>query len=397
MIDLDAFVVAQLISGVPPSLPASSPGPPLLPGPSPFAPAPRAASALPLAAGSSTAAKPLPEKVLKEWKKRWHLGSWSRRECWDAKATFSLTAGPGGMPEADLQFSAKPVSLAEVVRSLFDRAPGVGGGSGVVPGGGGGVGPLGQTSACAICKCSGDKECGGGRIHTIWMGKTECNRENKKKAQELCNHDSTFLSICDLDQERKDGKKCSVHHHDFACSDRETEDKCSNRQQSADSRGSARAGGNGENAECREKSGVPCPQALTVSWPSELPVPDGTLVRSKKDTDEAVAVDRGPEQKRLRKAIDDAKARGLPPPKPCSTNRENDANGFYDAHHIHPIYLGGSDDQSNLCASEMDLHRRGHPKLNNQAQNLDEYERCSYCTALLTKHPAEQEYTVSED
>ena len=97
-----------------------------------------------------------------------------------------------------------------------------------------------------------------------------------------------------------------------------------------------------------------------MSWPSELLVPDGTLVRSKKDTDEAVAVDRGPEQKRLRKAIDDAKARCLPPPKPCSTNRENDANGFYDAHHIHPIYLGGSDDQSNLCASEMDLHRRGH-------------------------------------
>jgi hypothetical protein len=90
----------------------------------------------------------------------------------------------------------------------------------------------GRTYACAICKCSGDPECGGGRIHTIWMGATDCNRENKKKAQDLCNHDSTFLSICDLNQNRPDGKKCMVHHHDFACSDRETKEKCENRRQS---------------------------------------------------------------------------------------------------------------------------------------------------------------------
>jgi hypothetical protein len=96
---------------------------------------------------------------------------------------------------------------------------------------GAGVQPLGATYACAICKCQGDKECGGGRIHTIWMGKTECNRKNKAEAQRLCNHDRTFLNICDLDQKRKDGKKCSVHHHDFACGDRETEQKCINRRQ----------------------------------------------------------------------------------------------------------------------------------------------------------------------
>ena len=92
-------------------------------------------------------------------------------------------------------------------------------------------GIAGATYACAICKCSGDKECGGGRIHTIWMGKTECNRENKAKAQRLCNHDRTFLSICDLNQKRPDGKKCSVHHHDFACNERETEEKCTKRRQ----------------------------------------------------------------------------------------------------------------------------------------------------------------------
>ncbi len=97
--------------------------------------------------------------------------------------------------------------------------------------GGGEAHIAGATYACAICKCQGDKECGGGRIHTIWMGRTECNRKNKAEAQRLCNHDRTFLSICDLDQNRPDGKKCSVHHHDFACSERETEDKCNRRRQ----------------------------------------------------------------------------------------------------------------------------------------------------------------------
>jgi hypothetical protein len=92
-------------------------------------------------------------------------------------------------------------------------------------------GVAGATYACAICKCSGDRECGGERIHTIWMGRTECNRENKAKAQRLCNHDGTFLGICDLNQNRPDGKKCMVHHHDFACSDRETEAKCDGRRQ----------------------------------------------------------------------------------------------------------------------------------------------------------------------
>jgi hypothetical protein len=91
-------------------------------------------------------------------------------------------------------------------------------------------GIAGATYACAICKCSGDAECGGGRIYTIWMGKTECNRENKAKAQQLCNHNTTFVGICDRNQKRPDGKKCTVHHHDFACSDRETEDRCINRR-----------------------------------------------------------------------------------------------------------------------------------------------------------------------
>ncbi len=83
---------------------------------------------------------------------------------------------------------------------------------------------------CAICKCSGDKECGGGRIHTIWMGKRDDCKNAQKEAQKECNHDKTFLSICDLDQKRPDGKKCMVHHHEGKCDDRETEERCKKRR-----------------------------------------------------------------------------------------------------------------------------------------------------------------------
>ncbi|MCP4218517.1 MAG: DUF4157 domain-containing protein [bacterium] len=182
------------------------------------------------------------------------LGHWETGRAW--KLTIPIFAGLGGgrkgtggigpitygpMPIEDIETAIGPLptgwdclNWAEIKEFLCDL--------GILPDlicedeeeDGGEPGIAGKTSACAICKCSGDKECGGGRIHTIWMGKTDCNRENKKKAQRLCNHDKTFLSICDLNQKRKDGKKCSVHHHDFACGENETKAKCNNRKQALD-------------------------------------------------------------------------------------------------------------------------------------------------------------------
>jgi hypothetical protein len=163
-IDLDAFVVAQLIAGKPPSA-AAKPAP-FLPGPHPTLPGPGGSpgplpglpgpagpagplsvpgpTALP-ASGASPASASKHEKVLKEWKARWHLGSWSKKECWNLQARFTLLSGPGGLPEVDVDFSARPASIAEVVSKVFTVPPlpitpgGGGGGSG----GGGGVTPLG--------------------------------------------------------------------------------------------------------------------------------------------------------------------------------------------------------------------------------------------------------------
>jgi hypothetical protein len=139
-IDLDAFVTAKLIAGAPPSPPPKPspifpgpipilatgsggrqngqtpalaqspvPGPPVPgPGPSPPSPGPK---------------KPPPEKILCEWVKRWHLKTWKRKECWNVGLRFTVISGPGSSQELDVDLDAKPVSLGEVVRNLFDLPP----------------------------------------------------------------------------------------------------------------------------------------------------------------------------------------------------------------------------------------------------------------------------------
>jgi len=96
----------------------------------------------------------------------------------------------------------------------------------------------------------------------------------------------------------------------------------------------------------------------------------------------------------MQEEIRRARERLVPPPRPCF---EDDAepNAPYDAHHAHPLYLGGEDADYNLCALRADRHQKGHPRLDNQSGHLDEYMECRICSPLLSRHPVGQTYEIT--
>jgi hypothetical protein len=149
----------------------------------------------------------------------------------------------------------------------------------------------------------------------------------------------------------------------------------------------------------------PC-GVLPIIWPTSLlPEPeDADLVRTKADLREVLGIDRGPNQQDfarcIRKWKDD-------PTHPDLESACPD-HGFYqegvqpsepiDAHHLHPLYLGGGDDwPGNLGALEMKRHLEGHRQLDNQQQKFDTdptWAECNICSPQLSKHPVDQEYTI---
>ena len=87
----------------------------------------------------------------------------------------------------------------------------------------------------------------------------------------------------------------------------------------------------------------------------------------------------------------------LPPPSPCDDDVLSDDsrwNDPFDAHHIHPLFLGGSDTRANLCSLNAAFHQAGHPRLANQAEYLDVYHQCGICTGNLNNHPLGQAYFI---
>jgi hypothetical protein len=146
----------------------------------------------------------------------------------------------------------------------------------------------------------------------------------------------------------------------------------------------------------------PSPYPLPIKWPSFLPYPDDPtgLVRTPGDLREDEAMGgRGPEQRRMYNQIVAARQgrRLMPPPRPCDPAVERDESRWntpYDAHHRHPLFLGGFDVPANLCALEADLHQRGHPLLNNQMEFLPDYMEEGICSGYLTHHPALQTYMI---
>jgi hypothetical protein len=140
----------------------------------------------------------------------------------------------------------------------------------------------------------------------------------------------------------------------------------------------------------------PCEHPLPISWPVELPYPTGSprmLVRTTSVEREWEGIDRAADQSRLAQEIRRARQRLIPPPQPCF---EDDAepNAPYDAHHRHPLYLGGEEAPYNLCALRADRHQAGHPRLNNQTMHLAEYMECGICSGFLSQHPAGQAYQI---
>ncbi len=140
----------------------------------------------------------------------------------------------------------------------------------------------------------------------------------------------------------------------------------------------------------------PCEFPLPISWPTELPEPTASpraLIRSSAADREWEGIDRGAAQRRFAQGIRDAREFMVPPPNPCF-GQDAEPNAPYDAHHTHPLYLGGEDAEYNLCALRSDRHQFGHPRLDYQTEHMDEYVECGICSPFLSRHPPGQTYRI---
>jgi len=142
----------------------------------------------------------------------------------------------------------------------------------------------------------------------------------------------------------------------------------------------------------------PCPTPLPIKWPSLLPLPAERrpLVRTPQGDWNLSPDQRSQPQRDLQREIEEARKRNVPPPRPCFRH-DAEPNAPYDAHHIHPLFLGGAEDEKNLCALRADYHQKGHPRLYNQHEMLSDavWLACRICEGNLRRHPGGQEYYIS--
>jgi hypothetical protein len=156
---------------------------------------------------------------------------------------------------------------------------------------------------------------------------------------------------------------------------------------------------------CRDKDD-PCGVALPIKWPKILPGPpehqlDEGLERTKTGDPYRSPDKRSIPQRRLQQRITaawerfQAGDRSAQVPEPCS-DTDTDPNARHEAHHIHPLFLGGHDDDVNLCALAREAHRLGYLQLYNQQDMLlhPVWIACRVCEGNLRKHPGQQEYDI---
>jgi hypothetical protein len=145
-----------------------------------------------------------------------------------------------------------------------------------------------------------------------------------------------------------------------------------------------------------------CGASLPIVWPAELPLPgDRGLERVSRSDDDWFSPRRGSDQAlladQIRRAREQTKA-GVPtpPPKPCFTD-DADPYELYHAHHRRPLFLGGWEDTTNLCALKDARHQSGHRLLTNQFLMFmtdSTWRSCRMCSSILTKHGVGQQYEI---
>jgi hypothetical protein len=153
----------------------------------------------------------------------------------------------------------------------------------------------------------------------------------------------------------------------------------------------------------------PCKDAepvepLPIRWPMELPHTEGQLTRTKGDEREVLGIDRGPNQAAFARCI----SKWRQSADHMALEDACPGHGFYqeglfkgeniDAHHIHPLYLGGGDDwKGNLSAIETQRHRLGHKLLDDQTEEfLTNPAWEGVCSPKLSQHPIGQEYEIDD-
>ena len=152
------------------------------------------------------------------------------------------------------------------------------------------------------------------------------------------------------------------------------------------------------------KKKEPC-GPLPILWPSLLPLPSlvRDLKRTGKEERESEGVERGDNQVKFRDCLNDARHRSHPidPSEHCKEfgawfDPNLTAGAPADAHHMHPLYLGGDDGIYNLGALDPKDHLSGHARLDDQRSMMEtpEWQACKPISPALKNHPVNQEYQI---
>ncbi|TFG45162.1 MAG: hypothetical protein E4H31_03090 [Dehalococcoidia bacterium] len=107
----------------------------------------------------------------------------------------------------DLQFTAKPTSMGEVIGHMFNLPP--------LSGGiGGGTHPqiLKGVTASGRCKCVGDDKCGGGKIYEVCFNTQKDCKKAQKDLDDICNNNNEMKAKCTR-------PKCYYRHGKPTCPD----------------------------------------------------------------------------------------------------------------------------------------------------------------------------------